>query len=232
MSFVDVVEGVEEGSAIIRLINERKKTDHFRLRTHKKRLAFEGLGQFRRVANANAKRVTHLNLADGQGEGTVAVVILDDLELVLLAEVEHGGGLFRFAGGEVRRRGRVGSVTAVPGSNATAKKHRASCALSTRAFRETPRWSRSEPDRGGAATPRWRTRDLRRERRELRTAVAVARRKHGSKGSVLTLRTSAREDSEAGQSAAALAPMSTHAPLESQWNTLPETRSPTLYENS
>merc|ERR1719223_743966 len=26
--------------------------------------------------------------------------------------------------------------------------------------------------------------------------------------------------------------MSTHAPLESQWNTLPETRSPTLYENS
>ena len=53
-----------------------------------------------------------------------------------------------------------------------------------------------------------------------------------ARAGLLTLRTSAREDSAAGHSAAALAPMSTHAPLESQWNTLPETRSPILNENS
>lgn len=89
----------------------------------------------------------------------------------------------------------------------------------------------------GAATAGARRR--RDDRREAGTAsvatspsFARARRKSESRFRVLTLRTSAREDSEAGQRAAALAPMSTHAPLESQWNTLPETRSPTLYENS
>ena len=35
----------------------------------------------------------HLNLADGEGEGSIAVVVLDDLKLVLLADVEHRGGL-------------------------------------------------------------------------------------------------------------------------------------------
>ena len=35
----------------------------------------------------------HLNLADGEGEGSVAVVVADDLKLVLLADVENRGGL-------------------------------------------------------------------------------------------------------------------------------------------
>ena len=41
----------------------------------------------------------HLNLADGEGEGSVAVVVADDLKLVLLADVENRGGL-RSGGGE------------------------------------------------------------------------------------------------------------------------------------
>mmetsp|Transcript_6656 Transcript_6656/g.27669 ORF Transcript_6656/g.27669 Transcript_6656/m.27669 type:complete len:209 (-) Transcript_6656:82-708(-) len=35
----------------------------------------------------------HLNLADGEGEGSVAVVVADDLKLVLLADVENRGGV-------------------------------------------------------------------------------------------------------------------------------------------
>ena len=34
--------------------------------------------------------LTHLNLANGEGEAAVAVVILDNLKLVLLPDVEHG----------------------------------------------------------------------------------------------------------------------------------------------
>ena len=180
MLFVDVVEGVEEGSAI-ELITSVKKPTTSDCGRVKKRLAFEGLGQFRRVANANAKRVTHLNLADGQGEGTVAVVILDDLELVLLAEVEHGGGLFRFAGDEVRRRGRVGSVTAVPGVERDGEKASRVVRFIHACLSGNAAMVSVGAGRRGAATPRWRTRDLRQgSRRELRTAVAVARRKHGS----------------------------------------------------
>ena len=193
---------------------------------------FEGLGQFGRRRKTR-KNETHLNLADGEGEGTVAVVILDDLELVLLADVEHRGGLFVFGGGRVGSEGRVGSVTAGPGPRGWRK----SIARVVRFIHACrPRKRRVGRSVGAATAGARRRRDDRREAGTASVATspsfARARRKSESRFRVLTLRTSAREDSEAGQRAAALAPMSTHAPLESQWNTLPETRSPTLYENS
>jgi hypothetical protein len=80
----------------------------------------------------------------------------------------------------VRRRGRVGSVTAVPGVERDGEKASRVVRFIHACLSGNAAMVSVGAGRRGAATPRWRTRDLRRERRELRTAVAVARRKHGS----------------------------------------------------
>ena len=51
---------------------------------------FEGLGL---ETTERGVRASHLNLAHGESERPVAVVVADDLELVFLAHVENRGRL-------------------------------------------------------------------------------------------------------------------------------------------